>query len=166
MRRGFSLLELSIVLTVISLIIGGGMVTLTGYMQATQYNATVARMDEIEKALFNYAVAFNRIPCPSSLTALAGTATYGAEAANKGSCTGGTPAANFSAASGTVEGGVPTRTLRMPDAYQYDGWGNRFRYAVDPTMTAANALPIKAGGPCTASTSAITVKDSTGASRT
>jgi hypothetical protein len=77
-----------------------------------------------------------------------------------------TPAANNKSASGAEEGGVPTRALRLTDDYMYDGWGRRIRYAVDRTYTATNALPYPAGGLCTASASAITVKDATGTART
>lgn len=165
-QRGFTLLELAVVLALIGVITGMGLVTLIGAIQASQVNKTVERMDAIEKVLLNYAVAFGRIPCPSSLTLTPSNVNYGIEAANQGSCTGGTPAANFAAASGAVEGGVPTRALQLPDEYMYDGWGRRLRYAVDPIYTAANVLPIIAGGPCTASATAITVNDSTGAART
>ena len=177
-RRGFTLLELSIVLTLIGIIISMGLVTFTGSLQASQYNKTVERMDNIEKALLNYATASNRIPCPSDLTLTAtGSANYGMEAGSgagsaigvaTGVCTGAgmLPQANFKASSGTVEGGVPTRALQLPDDYMYDGWGRKFRYAVDPTITKASALPYPVGGVCVPSTSTITVNDASGAART
>ena len=164
MRTGFTLLELSIVLTLIAIIIGGGLVTLNGSLQAKEFNATVARMDAIEKALVDYSVAFNRIPCPSDLAITATGANYGIEAANTGSCTGGTPAATFLATSGTVEGGVPTRTLKLTDDYMFDGWGRKLRYAVDPAYTALSSLPISASCSLntTPNTTAITVSAASG----
>src|SRR5206468_3078595 len=104
----------------IGVILYGSMSILITSVQTTQVNSTVATMDAIEKALLNYRVAFNRLPCPSDLTTTATNANYGIEAANMGSCTGGSPAANFIAASGTAEGGVPTRALRLPDSFMYD----------------------------------------------
>jgi prepilin-type N-terminal cleavage/methylation domain-containing protein len=176
-RSGFTLLELSIVLALIGIIVGMGLTTLTASLKTSQYNVTVRRMDEIEKALFNYALANNRIPCPSDLAQVPASATYGFEAGaasgsspgtGTGVCTGTTmtPQATFKATTGTAEGGVPTRALQLPDDYLYDGWGRRFRYAVDPTYTASAALPAPAGGPCTASTSAIAVNDASGSART
>ena len=189
-QRGFTLLELSIVLTIIAVILGGGLAIVTGSIQATQYNATVTRMDVIEKALLDYSVANSRIPCPADLTLTAATATtgtyynttagadYGVEAGadaksaiatGTGLCTGTnmTPQANFVSASGAAEGGMPTRALQLPDDYMYDGWGRRFRYAVDPATTVKGAVPGAAAGTCTvANASAITVNDSTGAART
>jgi prepilin-type N-terminal cleavage/methylation domain-containing protein len=178
---GFTLLELSIVLVLIGVIIGGGLMTFTASVQATQFNKTVERMDNIEKALLNFAVANNRIPCPADLTLTAtGSANYGLEAGAgsgsaigvaTGACTGTgmLPKTNFIAASGTAEGGVPTRALQLPDDYMYDGWGRKFRYAADPAYTKTAALPVTASNPCavvSVSASAITVNDATGAART
>lgn len=172
-QRGFTLLELSIVLAIIGVILSGALAIVIGSLQATQYNKTVERMDAIEKALLSYAIASNRIPCPSDLTLTTASAVYGLEAGASaggtatGECvTGMTPAANFKAASGTEEGGVPTRALQLPDDTMYDGWGRKFRYAVDPTVTASNALPASVYSSCSASATAITVNDATGAART
>jgi len=163
---GFTLLEMSIVLGIIALIAAGSMTTFTSYMQTSQFNATVAQMDAIEQALKDYSVAFGRLPCPSSLTTLANDTlgNYGAEAANPGTCTGGSPAANFSA-SGVAEGGIPTRALRLPDSYMYDAWGRRLRYAVNVSMTSSSAFsttPVN----CTPLSGGISVYDATGAART
>jgi prepilin-type N-terminal cleavage/methylation domain-containing protein len=129
-KHGFTLLELSIVLVLIGIIIGMGLVTLTGSLQASQFNATAAKMDAIEKALLDYSIANSRIPCPSDLTQISSSATYGFEAGAgvgstpataTGACTGASmvPVANFKSASGTVEGGVPTRALQLPNEVRY-----------------------------------------------
>jgi len=167
MRRGFTLIELTVVLTIISVMVGGSLVLLVTSTQQAAFNSTVATMDAIEKALLNYSAAFSRIPCPSSLTALSGSASYGIEAGTTaggvgtGECvTGMTPAANYEAASsGAEEGGVPTRALRLPDSYMYDGWGHRLRYAVNPAYTVTTAAQ------CPTASRAITVNDSTGTAR-
>ena len=171
LRAGFTLLELSIVLALIAVIIGGGLVILNASTQAAQLNGTVAKMDAIDKAIFNFALANNRIPCPSDLLQVPGATYYGVEAAIPGTCTGGPPAATYVATSGAVEGGVPTRALRLPDDYMYDGWGRRFNYAADPTMTSHGALPVAPATGCKGvSSTAITVKhtgsDTTSTSRT
>jgi prepilin-type N-terminal cleavage/methylation domain-containing protein len=178
-KRGFTLLELSIVLTLIGVILGMGLVILTATTQAAQFNTTVARMDAIHKMVLNFAVANDRIPCPGDLTLTTSSANYGYEAgAGSGSspgvgtgvCSGGSmsPVANNVASSGTAEGAVPTRALKLSDDYMYDGWGRKIRYAVDPTYTVAGSLPVT--GVCTATAtpdaSAITVDDASGAART
>lgn len=179
--RGFTLLELAVVLTLIGIITGDALLVLTASVQSTQFNVTVARMDAIDKAILNFAKINNRIPCPGDLAQNSGaTATtannqYGVESANLGSCTGGTPHATSTTTAGTAEGSVPTRTLQLPDDYMYDGWGHRIRYAVDPVYTASYssptiAYPLPASVICNPSQSpnptAITVLDAGGANRT
>ncbi len=157
---GFTLIELSVVLALIGVILYGSITLLTVGIQTSQVNSTIATMDAIEKALLNYRVAFGRIPCPSDLTATASSANYGREAANPGTCTGGSPAANFIAASGTAEGGVPIRALRLPDSYMYDGWGHKLRYAVNTNYTVTSSTS------CSLSTNPfITINDASGAAR-
>ena len=178
-RNGFTLLELSIVLAIIGTILYMGLTVFTGYTQALQWNATVTRMDNIESALLNFATVYGRIPCPSDLTQIPTSATYGFEAGagagsspatGTGACTGGSmvPVATSKAASGTVEGGVPTRALQLTDDYMYDAWGKRLRYAADPAYTKTGALPVAAACSTTVNpdATAITVNDSTGAART
>jgi len=159
MRRGFSLVELSVVLVIIAIVIGGGMATFSAYVQKSQVDLTVSRMDAIENALLNYSAAFGRIPCPASLTLTSTSSNYGVESANQGSCVGGSPAANYTATGGFVEGAVPVKALQLPDTYMYDGWGNRFTFGVDPDFTNSNTLPISIGGACSASTKAISIQD-------
>ncbi len=171
MRRGFTLLELSIVLAIIAVVIGGGIVMFTASIQKSQSDATVAKMDAIEGALLNYTNIYGRLPCPGDLTQTATSSPnyYGLESdptANPGSCRGGNPAPNL--VSGTVnavEGSVPVRALQLPDSYMYDGWGRHFGYAVDASMTITGSFPPALGPACYPSLG-ITVNDATGAART
>ena len=170
MRRGFTLLELSIVLTLIAVILGGGLATFTASLQAKEFNITVARMDAIDKALLNFSVAYGRIPCPSDNTKTVSSTTYGIEAvspsAYPGTCYGGTPAANYAPSSGNtqlpVEGGIPTRALKLTDDYMYDGWGRKFSYAVDPTYTISGSLPPPAACAPPSTTTGFSVTDASG----
>jgi len=80
-----------------------------------------------------------RRPCPAQGSYQIGQANFGLEAANPGSCTGGTPAAPMGPDSGTSEvvaGTIPTRSLGLPDDYAFDEWGRRYTYVVDKRATA------------------------------
>ncbi len=206
-HSGFTLLEMSIVLTIIAVILGGLVVMTTASIQKKAIQETYDKQKAIQQALLNYRIAQARIPCPADVTQATTAAYFGTEAAGAGGCMGGTPAANSShtnqtltgdttsgsaaiinmsatnlsmlglavtgsgipagayiasvdsptqitlsaAATATaggdslnlidfVEGMVPTKALRLPDEYAFDGWGNRMMYAVDVRLTASNAF--------------------------
>jgi len=146
MSRGFTLIGLSIALVIIAALLGGGIAMFIIKKHEAQYNATVNIMSNIEQALQSYEISFNRLPCPSSLTATATDPNYGLEAANPGigNCAGAVPAVNalYQNRNNTyrvAEGGVPTTALKLPESYMYDGWGHRIRYAVDTSLTVLNS---------------------------
>ena len=167
-RRGFTLLELSIVLVIVALVTGMAASGTIGILSSARLSATNRRMAAIDAALMNFRIANDRLPCPADLTIAQGSANFGVEGANPGACTGGTPSANFSAASATftfataAEGAVPTATLGLPNDFMVDGWGNRFRYAVDISMTANGAFPAMS---VSCAYGAVTVKDLNGTAR-
>lgn len=115
----------------------------TGYLafridQASQQKRelTFKRMEALQTAILNYRRKNHRLPCPAVGSYTIASQYMGVEAANPGSCTGGTPAAGFTAAN--IAGGtVPTRTLGLSDDFMLDGWGRRFTYAVDMRATSA-----------------------------
>ena len=168
-KKGFTLLELSIALVIIAIITGISAYMGTAVIATARLSATQQRMKAIDQALMKYRVANDRLPCPADLTIPQGGANFGIEGATPGACTGGTPSANFSAASTTytfataAEGAVPTVTLGLPNDFMVDGWGNRFRYAVDTGMTAPGAFPAMSLG---CAYGAVTVNDANGNGRT
>lgn len=105
--KAFTLLELSIVLIIISVIMGGAMVLFTRSLDLQQTKETQFKMAAIQDALLKYRRAFNRIPCPADVTRTMDATSsnyFGIEGANNGTCTGGTPAANFSVTASTFTG--------------------------------------------------------------
>ncbi|MCW5631895.1 MAG: hypothetical protein KIT17_01030 [Rubrivivax sp.] len=156
-------------LVIIGVITGMSMSSGTMMIGSARESATREKLKAIDKALLAYRSAYNRLPCPADLTIAEGATNFGVEGATPGTCTGGTPAANNTAAGVTntgktgVEGALPVVTLGLPNDFMYDGWGRRFRYAVDKSATAAGAFTsIKTA--CT--NLAITVNNSSGSSRT
>ncbi|MFO0389061.1 MAG: type II secretion system protein [Alphaproteobacteria bacterium] len=135
---GFSLLEISVVLIIISTIIGVGVAYLGLSVEKAQRDTTTQRMQAIQKALLDYRRAFGAIPCPSDIT-LAVTNTAFGRGNLTTPCDAGTTDPNYNGDMGpdVWVGGVPVRTLKLPDEYAFDGWGRRFTYAVDQNFTSA-----------------------------
>ena len=115
---GFTLVELSIVLIIVALIVGGMMVSLGAQRDIADANETQKRLNEIRDALIGFTVANGRLPCPASPN------TTGLEKPD----TGVGPCAN------PYDGFVPAITLGITptneNGYAVDSWGNPIRYAV------------------------------------
>ncbi|HEX5338632.1 MAG TPA: prepilin-type N-terminal cleavage/methylation domain-containing protein [Gallionella sp.] len=66
LQRGFSLVEMSIVLLIISLLLAGLLPTLSGQVEQRRLSETRKYMDEARDALLGYAIANKHLPCPDS----------------------------------------------------------------------------------------------------
>ena len=119
--RGFSLLEMAVVLIIVGFLLGGLLDTL-GNLQARQREEQTDRqLEEIREALITFAVVNRRLPCPAAPATAATVAGAGMERApTVAGCTGG-PA-----------GVLPWATLALP---QTDAWGRRFTYRVAATYS-------------------------------
>jgi prepilin-type N-terminal cleavage/methylation domain-containing protein len=113
--RGFSLIEMAVVLFVITLLIGSLLVPLSTQVEQRQISDTQKALDEVREALIGYAITNGRLPRPAV------SFVNGAErsnCSNDADCTGFVP--------WTVLG-----TARL------DAWGKIIRYSVTPAF--ANA---------------------------
>lgn len=139
--RGFTLVELTVVLAVIATIIGGSIAMFSASLEGKAYNSTQAKLEALQVALLNYRRAYNRLPCPANYATYAMTdANFGIESQNSdGNCGGGTPAPDDNDAA-SASGMVPVRTLGLPDDMALDHWGRRIRYFVAPAFAATNAF--------------------------
>lgn len=156
-RRGFSMLELSVVLGIISLIAGVGMTMATGALKAADRVTTQERLNTIKLALDSHLKTYGYLPCPANRTLVPSDTNFGVEDRNNyvnpgTSCT--AVGLGGLVLSGTAAiGGVPVRTLGLPDSYAGDAWGNKLTYAVthalvsDPTRAATRqgGLTIRSG---------------------
>jgi prepilin-type N-terminal cleavage/methylation domain-containing protein len=161
-QRGFTLIELAVVLTIIAIVIGMSADMSISVVATARLAATQKKMKTVNDALMQFRTATDRLPCPGDLTLAPGSANYGVEGATPGTCTGGTPAANHTGAGATntsataAEGALPAVTLGLSPDFMLDGWGNKLRYAVDIAYTAKGAFA-NTGAGCV--NGAITVKD-------
>jgi type II secretory pathway pseudopilin PulG len=125
--RGFTLAELAIAFLVISLLLGGMLVTLSAQNQARQTAETQRTMENARDALLGFAVRFGRLPCP----ALDGGPLGGEEARRADAIK---TCEVCAVAAPYCEGMLPAITLGIGptdrQGYLVDAWGNRVRYAV------------------------------------
>jgi len=139
--HGFSLLELGVVISIIS-VVAGGLLSLTTVQEERNARLeTKRRLDVIEAALQRYAHASDSLPCPAPRDVAMGNALFGLSPA--GGCTGAAPAGTVDAGTGNEAiniGSVPVRTLNLPDNFMIDGWGNRFTYGVIKQITPERSL--------------------------
>jgi len=135
--RGFTLIELSVVLVAVGLLIGGLLVALSTQVEASKVARAERQLEEIREALLGFAAAHGRLPCPAT------EASDGAESPSPPGST------CVNSGGGVSEHGfVPARTLglggtRNPDGLLVDPWGNPYRYSV----SAANDDPSNPGNP-------------------
>jgi prepilin-type N-terminal cleavage/methylation domain-containing protein len=125
---GYSLVEMAVVLAIIGTVTGGALVLGTAQEETDKARTTKERLDRIEAAIERHAYKGRHLPCP----AVPNAAEYGISE----DCIQTSPSDTsiVEANDGTTEeiwiGTIPTRSLNLPDSNMYDGWGNRFGYAV------------------------------------
>ena len=155
--KGFTLVELSIVLVVVAMIAAGVLTVLTSSSEKQKNAAMQTSFATIEQALMSFRKTHDRLPCPANPALPASDANYGVETGPAGTCAGIT-------AGNTIYGIIPTKTLGLSDSSMLDGWGRRITYMVDKRITQVSAFTqFPMSDPNIGS---ITVKDSTGTNRT
>lgn len=133
--RGFSLIEMAIVLFIVALLLGGLLPTVSSQIEQQRTNETRKQLNEIQQALLGYAIINGRLPCPASDT------NFGIESFDTGA--GGS--ASNGLCSNFYNGFVPAATLGFTTiadnqgrkGFAVDSWGNRVRYAVTQSNSKA-----------------------------
>ncbi len=115
-RRGFSLVEMAVVLVVFALMLTG-LLMITGTQIATQRGKDTQRaLEQARQALLGFAAVNGRLPCPAAPNTPSGASGAGVERTpTNGGCTGG------------QTGVLPWATLGLPES---DAWGRRISYRV------------------------------------
>jgi prepilin-type N-terminal cleavage/methylation domain-containing protein len=127
-QRGFSLIEIALVLVVVGLALGGVLAALGPQLENKKVSDTQNRIKEASDAIMAFAMVNGRLPCPAELPTAVAAANRGQAAPlnpPRGLCT------NF-------EGFVPARTLGLgeqgiggaSEGLMQDAWGFGLRYRV------------------------------------
>lgn len=129
-ERGFTLIELAIVMAVVGIMLAGAMKLLGGQLDHRRSALTEDRLASAYDALVAYYVANDRLPCPADGSLPTTDTDYGrAQPETSGSCT-------AIAAATRV---LPWRTLGLQEAASFDGWQGRLGYHVSANLTTAGS---------------------------
>jgi prepilin-type N-terminal cleavage/methylation domain-containing protein len=141
--KGFSLIELAVVMFVVALLLGSIFVPLRMQVESRNYETTQRILDQAREALIGFAAANGRLPCPASATSNGAEHFFspGGTAAN-GICH---TSVTFTS---VYVGFLPAATLGFTpvdaSGYAVDAWGltqNRIRYAVSSQTINSITLP-------------------------
>ena len=143
--RGFTLTELAVVFTIVALLLGSLMYTLSAQIDQRNFEETRRRLELARDLLLAFAITNGRLPCPARSAATAAPVTVaGDEVRTAGAVptdciadgvTDHYPGTN----AGVTLGLLPAKAIgfQQVDAagFAVDVWGNRLRYAVARTIT-------------------------------
>jgi prepilin-type N-terminal cleavage/methylation domain-containing protein len=133
--RGFTLIEIAVVLVIVTILLGILLPSIGARVDAARVAATKSKIENIKSSILAFIAKNGRLPCP----AIEGLAPpppagpdngYGREATPKGTCTGTT-----ALMTGVVRGVVPWKDLALSDDDALDGHYRRFSYAVVTSET-------------------------------
>ena len=110
-QKGFSLIELAIVLLIVALLLGGLLPTVSSQIEQQRRTETRKQLEDIRKALLGFTIINGRLPCPTNQPDPTNV-NYGSE--DPALC--------------ATEGYLPWKTLGVAET---DAWGNRRTVAGD-----------------------------------
>jgi len=154
--QGYTLVELSVVLVIVSLLTAGGLVLGAGMVNQAAHIDTKKILEQLDQSLRDYYVVNGRLPCPASLTEPLDSSDFGDEV-NGGSCVG-SAITGTESNSGVRVGMIPSRTLGLSNKAASDRYANRIVYAVTEGLTATGSFATTDG--------AVTVHDRHGVTLT
>jgi prepilin-type N-terminal cleavage/methylation domain-containing protein len=131
--RGFTLIEIVVVLFIIGVVIAMGAAITTALTSSQRLSTTTTRMQAVDAALVQFVMQQRRLPCPADGTKVSGTdADAGIEV----------PPIPTGCSTNQAGGVVPWRALGLSETDATDGWNRRLTYRIDPVLAATSALDL------------------------
>lgn len=134
-KSAFSLLELSIVLVIVSVIMGFGITAYNSQLNNVETIAIENQLKTIQAALDSFFKINGRYPCPAAGNLTPSSASYGVEATT---CSPTSCPSEMICGTNSVRGAIPFKTLGLEAFYIRDSWGTKISYAIDNLFTIAN----------------------------
>lgn len=129
-QRGFTLIELAIVMAVVGIVLGGTAQLLGSQLDQKRVRISRERLQGSYDALVAFYAANSRLPCPADGSLARDDADYGrAQPEVSGPCD--------VAAVGANRRVLPWRTLGLQEEASYDGWRRRLSFHVSAPLTTA-----------------------------
>jgi prepilin-type N-terminal cleavage/methylation domain-containing protein len=143
-ERGFTLVEMAVVLLVLTLLLGGLLVPLSTQVEQRKVSDTLKILEDAKETLLGFAVANGRLPCPASSTSK-GLESFCVDGNPLNACVPTTAPQSHGRCSNFYDGFFPAASLGFTpvdeSGFALDGWGltqNRIRYAVANKVSATD----------------------------
>jgi len=126
-KNAFSLIELSVILTLIAIVITSLITIRTSEKKLQRTIGTYEKTETIYDAIKLFIADYERMPCPSEPSIPSSDPDYGSEA-----CTTTTICSNpCTEGNGSIyQGSIPTETLGLNEEFIYDEFGYKLSYIV------------------------------------
>ncbi len=132
--RGFSIVEIAVVLAIVALLLGSTMYTLSAHVEQRDEARTLQRLDDARELLLAFAIVNGRLPCPARETSGGDELRDAA-----GACR------DTAGNDDYYRGLLPARALGVhqvdAQGFARDAWGNRIRYAVAKSVIGCAGAP-------------------------
>lgn len=139
--KAFSLIELSVVLTIMAIIISGAVTVSTTAIRNAKIEKTQEKLEKIETALNVYVCKNGKLPCPASMHKTTSDSDYATSLGTDGNCTdSGQSGIYVRDGYNLVQGALPAVTLGLSRDFTIDEFGNKFAYKVSKKATSSSTF--------------------------
>lgn len=136
--KGFTIVELAVVIAIIALIISTTVAVGVTRIEAQKLRTTDNRMAFLVRAIDSYIEMYGHLPCPADGALASTDDDFGWGLGTNG--LDGCEAANLLDSDEVVAGAVPVINLGVDPRAAIDGWDNKITYAVDSILTTTSGF--------------------------